>query len=282
MTEQSGTLYLVGTPIGNLEDITLRAARILAEADVVAAEDTRRTLQLLNYLGCPKRLIACHEHNWKEATPKILALLEEGKTVALCTDAGMPCISDPGWQLVDACHAAGFPVTAAPGPAAVVTAAALSGLDSGRFVFEGFLPRQGRERKERLAALASEPRMVILYEAPHRLDKTLSDLADLWPDRAAALCKDLTKKFERIHRGSLAALADHYGSLPEKPQGEYAIVLAPLDGLAAADAAAETPEEALRRCMADGISKKEAVRAVADALSLPKRDIYRLAEEIWE
>lgn len=277
----AGTLFLVGTPIGNLEDITLRAARVLAEVDVVAAEDTRRTLRLLNHLGCPKRLVACHEHNWREAVPRLVALLQEGKDVALCTDAGMPCISDPGWQLVDACREAGIPVTAAPGPAAVVTAAALSGLDSGRFVFEGFLPRQGKERRERLAALAGEERMVILYEAPHRLGKTLADLAALFPQRRAALCKDLTKRFERVERGALQALAEQYAGLPDRPQGEYALVLAPWQAESMPQTS-QDPREALCRCRAEGVPKKDAVRQVADALALPKREVYRLAEELWD
>lgn len=272
----SGILYIVGTPIGNLEDMTLRGARILAEVDIVAAEDTRRTLQLLNHLGCPKRLVSYHEHNRQQALPGLLALLEEGKSLALCTDAGMPCVSDPGWELVDACHNAGVTVVPIPGPTAVATAAAASGLDSRRFFFEGFLPRQGRERKERIAALAGLPDMAVVYEAPHRLAKTLAELAEAMPHRPACLCKDLTKKFEACFRDTLSGLAAAWGDGREI-LGEYVLVLGPWQP---AEAPSASPEERLRALKATGCDKKAAVAALA-AEGLPKREVYRLAETLW-
>ncbi|MGI6315357.1 MAG: 16S rRNA (cytidine(1402)-2'-O)-methyltransferase [Christensenellales bacterium] len=272
----SGTLYIVGTPIGNLEDITLRAARILAEVDIVAAEDTRRTLQLLNHLGCPKRLISYREHNRKQALPGLLALLREGKNIALCTDAGMPCISDPGWELVDACRNAGIPVAPVPGPTAVATAAAASGMDSRRFYFEGFLPRQGKERKRRVARIAGLADMVLLYEAPHRLAKTLADLAEAMPERPACLCKDLTKKFEAFFRDSLSALAEVWGDGREV-LGEYVLVLGPWQPEAAA---APSPEERLEALRAAGYDKKTAVATLA-AEGFSKKDAYKLAETLW-
>ncbi len=192
-----GKLYVVGTPIGNLEDITLRASRILAEVDLVAAEDTRRTLQLLNHLGCPKTLVSYHEHNRREAGEMLLRRLNEGAQIALVTDAGMPCISDPGWELVDAARKAELAVEMIPGPTAVATAVAASGMDSARFTFEGFIPRKGRERRERLDAAAARTEMTVLYEAPHRLERLLQDLCERCPDRPMALCKDLPPSASR-------------------------------------------------------------------------------------
>ncbi|MDR2750205.1 MAG: 16S rRNA (cytidine(1402)-2'-O)-methyltransferase, partial [Clostridiales bacterium] len=171
----TGTLHICGTPLGNLEDLTFRALRILKEADVIAAEDTRHTLKLLNHYDVKKPLLSFHEHNWKEKLPVIMQKLRDGQNVALVTDAGMPCISDPGQQLVDACLCEGLPVTSAPGPTALATAVALSGFPSSRFVFEGFLPRDGKRAKI-LQEIGAEKRAVVLYEAPHHLKELLSDL----------------------------------------------------------------------------------------------------------
>jgi 16S rRNA (cytidine1402-2'-O)-methyltransferase len=279
MTVERGKLYIVGTPIGNLEDLTLRAARVLREVDVVAAEDTRRSLGLLNHLGAAKRLVSYHEHNRQAAGEKVLELLRQGQAVALVTDAGMPCISDPGWQLVDAALQEGLPVEVVPGPSAAVAAVAASGLDGGRFVFEGFLPRQGKERKARLAELEREYRAVVFFEAPHRLDKTLQDLSALWPGRPMALCHDLTKRFERIDRGTAAEVAARLSE--DGAQGEYVLVFAAQAPPAPQAWTAEDAEEALGRRLAAGMDKKQAIREVADLTGLPKKQIYRLALE-WE
>lgn len=220
-----GKLFVVGTPIGNLEDMTLRAARVLAEVDLVAAEDTRRSLQLLNHLNCPKTLVSYHEHNRREAGESLIRQMKEGKTVALVTDAGMPCISDPGWELVDAARREDIPVEMVPGPSAVAAAVAASGMDSSRFIFEGFLPRKGRERTLRLDDAAAESAMVVLYEAPHRLIKLMEELQKRCPERPAALCKDLTKRFESVQRGSVSSLKDSLAS--REILGEYVLVLGP-------------------------------------------------------
>ena len=274
-----GKLYIVGTPIGNLEDLTLRAARILAEVDMVAAEDTRRSLQLLNHLGCPKTLVSYHEHNRREAGEQLIRQLKEGATVALVTDAGMPCVSDPGWELVDAAHAAGIPVETVPGPTAVATAVAASGMDSACFTFEGFTPRKGKERTERLDRVSARPEMTVLYEAPHRLQKLLEDLSDRCGERPAALCKDLTKKFEQVERGTVNELLSSVAAR-EEILGEYVLVLGPWtppEETAEGDAEAQ-----ILACRDAGLSKKDAVKQVTEATGRPKREIYDLVLRLWE
>ena len=274
-----GKLYVVGTPIGNLEDITLRASRILAEVDMVAAEDTRRTLQLLNHLGCPKTLVSYHEHNRREAGGMLLRRLNEGAQIALVTDAGMPCISDPGWELVDAARRAEITVEMIPGPTAVATAVAASGMDSARFTFEGFIPRKGRERRERLDAAAARTEMTVLYEAPHRLERLLQELCERCPDRPMALCKDLTKRFEAIERGSVEQVRRSLEG--REILGEYVLVLGPWAGEQDPASQEMDPEALLLAHKAAGDDKKEAVRQVTAQLGLKKRDVYQLALKIW-
>ena len=276
-----GKLYVVGTPIGNLEDMTLRAARILGEVDLVAAEDTRRSLQLLNHLGCPKTLVSYHEHNRREAGESLLRQLRDGAQIALVTDAGMPCISDPGWELVDSARKEGIAVEMVPGPTAVATAVAASGMDSSCFTFEGFIARKGKERRERLETVTARREMVVLYEAPHRLEKLLEDLAEYCPDRPIALCKDLTKRFESVERGTVAEV---WESLKEREiLGEYVLVLGPWEGAAAGAAEEETdPEKLLLSLKESGVDKKEAIREVTAKTGLKKRDIYQLALNVWE
>ncbi len=274
-----GKLYVVGTPIGNLEDITLRASRILAEVDLVAAEDTRRSLQLLNHLGCPKTLVSYHEHNRREAGEMLLRRLQDGAQVALVTDAGMPCISDPGWELVDAVRLAGIAVEMVPGPTAMATAVAASGMDSARFTFEGFIPRKGRERRERLDAVAARSEMTVLYEAPHRLERLLQELRERCPERPMALCKDLTKRFETVERGSVETLLHNLQD--REILGEYVLVLGPWEGAEDPDARAVDPQTLLLARKAAGDDKKEAVRQVTAQLGLKKRDVYQLALKIW-
>lgn len=217
-------LYLVPTPIGNLEDLTFRALRILQEADLIACEDTRTSGVLLQHYRVETPRTSYHDHNERQRTPQLLARLTAGETVALITDAGTPGISDPGFYLVRACLEQGIRVEALPGPTAFVPALVASGLPSERFVFEGFLPVK-KGRQTRLALLATEPRTMLFYESPHRVVKTLNQLAEaLGPERPAAVVRELTKKFEEVQRGPLAVLAAHYGAQP-KVRGEIVLVV---------------------------------------------------------
>jgi 16S rRNA (cytidine1402-2'-O)-methyltransferase len=268
---EKGTLWLVGTPIGNLEDITARAARILAEADIVAAEDTRRTLKLLNHLGIRKSIVSYHEHNRREAGERLLAELLAGKSVALATDAGMPAVSDPGAELVAEAARLGIPVSVTPGPCAVSAALALSGFDGSRFAFEGFLPRDGKPRKKALETLKAETRTIVLYEAPHRLQKTLKDLLQAFGDRDAAICNDITKYHERTDRLKLSQAVAQFES--EEPRGEYALVLR---GAEEQKASYEgiTIEEHVKKYISQGLPKKEAVKQAAKDRGVHKSEIY--------
>ncbi|MGM9651492.1 MAG: 16S rRNA (cytidine(1402)-2'-O)-methyltransferase [Faecousia sp.] len=269
----AGMLYLVPTPIGNLGDISPRCAETLAKADFIAAEDTRVTLRLLNHLELKKSLVSYHEHNKAESGRKILARLLAGETCALVTDAGTPAISDPGEDLVRLCADNGVAVCALPGPCAAVTALSMSGLPTGRFVFEGFLPTQSKQRRQRLSALSREPRTVILYEAPHRLKGTLSDLLSCFdPQRRISLCRELTKLHEQVLRTTLQGAADYYEE--NEPRGEYVLIL---EGAAETDAGQVTLEQAVRLVSAltdKGLSKKDAVKQVARDTGFPRNPLY--------
>ncbi|MFT0787092.1 16S rRNA (cytidine(1402)-2'-O)-methyltransferase [Synechococcus sp. H55.10] len=258
-------LYLVATPIGNREDITLRALRVLREVDWVAAEDTRHSGQLLKHFQISARLISYHEHNTAQRIPQILKYLAAGQSVALISDAGTPAISDPGEELVRACIQAGIPVIPVPGPVAAVAALAASGLATGRFVFEGFLPLKASQRQARLQQLAQEERTIVLYEAPHRLQQTLQDLlAHCGPERQIVLARELTKLHEFFWRGSLAAALEHCTAQP--PRGEFTLVL---EGRPSPEKDAETsPSEAevrqeLARLLAEGLPRSAASRQLA-------------------
>ena len=278
---ERGELILVATPIGNLGDLSPRAVEVLRRADAIACEDTRHTRKLLSAAAIDgKRMLAVHEHNEHHAANGIVELLARGQCVALVTDAGMPAISDPGERVVAAVVAAGFAVTCVPGPSAALTALAISGLPTARFVFEGFLPVKGAERLDRLAAAAANTETVILFEAPHRLARTLTDLVGrCGPDRKVSVSRELTKRFEETRRGSLgevlnALVADG----ASEPRGEYVIVLA---GRVAADDALPVDDDAVRAMVAAererGARTKEAVDAVALATGLPRRHVYALA-----
>jgi 16S rRNA (cytidine1402-2'-O)-methyltransferase len=277
--EENGTgrVVLVGAPLGNVGDASTRLREVLTGADVVAAEDTRRLARLARDLGITVggRVVSYFEGNDERRTPELVEALAGGAVVAVVTDGGMPSVSDPGYRLVRAALDAGFPITAAPGPSAVTTALALSGLPSDRFVFEGFLPRTGSGRRSRLRELAAEPRTLVLFEAPHRIADTLADLVTTFgTDRSAAVCRELTKTYEEIRRGSLGELADWAGE--NKPRGEITVVVAgapprpddrPADvELRAAVAARE----------AAGDSRRDAIQAVADEYGLRKREVYAL------
>lgn len=268
-----GSLYLVGTPIGNLEDISPRALRILGEADLIAAEDTRHTRQLLSRFGLSKPLMSYFQHNQTGREGEILALLREGKTVALVSDAGMPGISDPGTQLVEAAVREGITVIPIPGPSAVVTALSASGQPTERFVFEGFLPRTGKIRKERLQALAKEERTIVLYESPHRLTDTLRDLKDvLGNGRPITIARELTKVYEEFWRGSLEEAENCF--LQRTVKGELTLVIR---GAVLEEATVSTKDllKKVEEVVQEGIPASEAIRRVAKSAGISRRDLYQ-------
>jgi 16S rRNA (cytidine1402-2'-O)-methyltransferase len=273
-----GRLVLVGTPIGNLGDLSRRAARVLGEADLVCCEDTRRTGRLLDLSDVrPRRLMAVNDHTEARAVREVLRRLELDETVAVVTDAGMPGISDPGERLVRAAAAADHTVEVVPGPTAALSALVVSGLPTGRFVFEGFLPRRGSGRTERLAALADERRTIVLYEAPHRLARTLADLRDaLGGDRPVAVARELTKLHEEVWRGNLAEAAAHAEDRP--PIGEHVLVVG--GAPAPVDAADDEVEAALREELGRGLRTRDAAARVAADLGVPKRRAYDLATRL--
>jgi 16S rRNA (cytidine1402-2'-O)-methyltransferase len=267
-----GRLVLVATPIGNLGDLSPRAVQALADAGLVCCEDTRRTGRLLQHAGIrAARLAVCNEHTELARLGEVLAVLGEGRDVAVVTDAGTPGISDPGERLARAVLDAGYEVTAVPGPAAVVQALVTSGLPAGRFVYEGFLPRSGRARRDRLAELATEHRTIVIYEAPHRVLRTVADLAAaLGADRPVTVARELTKLHETMVRGVLGDV-----DLGE-PRGEYVLVVAgaPVDDRAPDEA---TVREAVRAELAAGASRRDAAAVVAGRLGVPRRVAYDLA-----
>ena len=268
-----GMLYLVPTPIGNLGDISTRCREILAQADFIAAEDTRVTLKLLNHLALKKPLVSYYEHNKASRSGRILERIQAGEVCALVSDAGSPAISDPAEDLVRHCAEAGIPVSAIPGPCAVITALSISGLPTGRFTFEGFLSTAKKSRNQHLDALRGETRTMVFYEAPHKLLATLEDMAAVFgPDRRISLCRELTKLHEEVLRTTLGEAAALYRQTP--PKGEFVLVLA---GAAPESAPACTLEEAARRAQAlmeGGLSRKDAARRAAQETGLPKNAIY--------
>lgn len=223
-TPESGTLYLVATPIGNLGDITFRAVEVLRQADLIAAEDTRRTRRLLTRHQISRPMVSYHDHNKKARSPQLLEALLRGETVALVSDAGTPGISDPAFYLVRLAIEKGVAVVPVPGPTALIAALVVSGLPPDRFVFEGFLPPKAGKRQRRLQDLAEEERTIILFESPHRLLKTLGDILEILGDRRAVVARELTKKFEEVARGTVSQLVESYSR--KKPKGEVVVVLA--------------------------------------------------------
>lgn len=268
-----GKLYLVGTPIGNLEDITLRAARVLGEVSLVAAEDTRVSRRLLNHLGIRVACLSCNEYNWRQRLPELLRALESGD-VALVTDAGMPAVSDPGANLVAALSAQGVAVEIIPGPSAVTTALALSGMPSDAFLFLGFLPRRARQRRERLGAVSNSPDTLVIFEAPHRLRAALSDLLDTLGDRQIVVCRELTKRHEEAWRGPISQAIEHFA----EPRGEFALVVAGTDVASPNDpeASREQARLQLAALRQSGARARESVAEVTAATGLPRSEVYRL------
>ena len=267
-------LYLVATPIGNARDITLRALDVLASADILAAEDTRHTRKLLDIHGIRRgALLPYHDHNGAAQRPRLLAALAEGRSVALCSDAGTPLVADPGYRLATEAISAGHTVTAVPGASALLAALAVAGLPTDRFLFAGFLPPRQAARRRALAGLAAVPATLVFYESPRRLAACLADMvAVLGAVRPAAVCRELTKRFEETHRASLGALAGHFASAPA-PKGEIVVLAgAPV----AAPAAAAAVEAALVDALA-GQTVRDAATTVAAALRLPRREVYARA-----
>ncbi|MEQ9620495.1 16S rRNA (cytidine(1402)-2'-O)-methyltransferase [Coleofasciculus chthonoplastes] len=270
-----GTLYVVGTPIGNLEDMTFRAIRILQTVDTIAAEDTRHTGKLLQHFQIKTPQISYHQHNRQQRLPELLNQLTTGKTIALVTDAGMPSISDPGYELVQAAIEAGILVIPIPGATAGITALSASGLPTDRFVFEGFLPASGQERQQRLEVLAAESRTLIFYESPYRLQQTLQDFATIFsPSRQIVLARELTKLHEQFWRGTIEDAIAYYTD--HEPKGEFTLILA--------GAPAEIPvlsEAALKaelsQLINQGLSRSQAARQLSHLTNLPRRQLYQMA-----
>lgn len=275
--KKKGTLYLCATPIGNLEDITLRVLRVLKEVDLVAAEDTRRTRKLLNHYGIQTPVTSYHEHNRRRQGEYLLSRMKSGDSVALVSDAGTPGISDPGEELVRGAIDEDIPVVPLPGPSALLAALVVSGLPAARFVFEGFLPARGSERKRSIDALAGESRTIVLYEAPHRLLKTLGDLLEAWGDRNACAARELTKLHEEVRRDTLKGLMEHFAKEP--PRGEVVLVIQGAteskSGAKPGEWTSISPEDHVRLLESQGLSTNEAIKRVARLRDISRRDLYK-------
>jgi 16S rRNA (cytidine1402-2'-O)-methyltransferase len=272
---RQGRLVLVATPIGNLHDVSERMVDALRTSDVIACEDTRRTGRLLQHLGLEsRRMLVVNEHTETNQTATVVDLIAAGSTVALVSDAGTPGLSDPGERLVRAVVEAGGEVAVVPGPSAAISALVVSGLPTGRFVFEGFLPRKGAGRSERISVVGADPRTVVLYEAPHRLARTLADLASVCgSERPVVLARELTKLHEELWRGTLGEAVAHAAAV--EPRGEYVIVLA---GAAEGPPPGEASiDDALRAALASGLSRRDAVDQVATTSGVPRRTVYTRA-----
>ena len=273
----AGTLYVVGTPIGNLGDFSPRAVEVLSSCDFIAAEDTRVTIKLLNHFGIKKPMVSYYEHNRNERGGVIIERLLNGENCALVSDAGMPIISDPGEDLTLRCHENNIKVCAVPGPCAFVTALAISGMPSGRFTFEGFLTKAKQNRREHLEELVNEKRTMIFYEAPHKLPSTLEDMAKYFGDRKIALVKELTKIYENVERTTVFEAAKKYREV--SPRGEYVLIIEgkpeDTEKTITIDEAKSMAEELIK----SGLSKNEASKEIAKKTALKKSDIYKSLQE---
>ena len=272
----AGKLTLVGTPIGNLGDLSPRARRTLEEADFIAAEDTRVTLKLLNHFGITKPLVSYYQHNKDRSGERIVERILSGESCALVTDAGMPIVSDPGEDLAAACAQAGIEISCVPGPCAAVTALALSALPAGRFCFEGFLSTSKKSREEHLDSLRDEQRTMIFYEAPHKLQKTLSDLAAAFgPERRVSLCRELTKLHEEVLRTTLGEAVKLYEAEP--PRGEFVLIVEGAPERAEERPTSEAALERVKYYRSEGRSLKEAAKLAAADTGYSKNELYELA-----
>lgn len=281
MSEQIGTLYLCATPIGNLEDMTMRAIKVLGEVDVIAAEDTRHTLKLLNHFEIHTPLISYHEHNKAERGPELIERLLKGEQVAVVSDAGLPGISDPGSDLVRMAIEHSIPVIPLPGANAALAGLVCSGLDTRMFTFVGFLPKTAKKRRELIASLAANPYTLIFYESPHRLKATLTELRTGLGDREAAAARELTKRYEEFIRGTLTGLEQHFAV--NQPRGEFTLVIAGVGEdkaeLKPCEEEQSDPVEAVMALVAGGTNKKDAIRMVALNRGVPKREVYQAVIE---
>ena len=278
----AGTLYVVSTPIGNLEDITLRALRILKEADVIAAEDTRVTRKLTSHFDIHTPLISYHQHSGERKTGEILDMLGEGKNIALVSDAGTPGISDPGHELIEACIAEGIAIVPIPGPTAIIAALVTSGLPTARFSFDGFPPRKESERAAFFEGLRNDPHTICLYESPGRLVKTLKSICNILGDRRIAVVREITKVFEEVFRGPVSAAVERFDSY--RVRGEIVIVI---EGASPAESDEGTEreitlEERLVQLISEGFTERDAVRQVTAEFKLPKREVYSAALKLKE
>lgn len=274
MPETAGTLYIVATPIGNLDDLSPRARRTLAEVDVILCEDTRHTGRMLRRLGIGTRRVSLHEHNEEQRVPEVIEKLKAGRNYALVSDAGTPLVSDPGFRLLQASRAADVTVSPVPGPCAAVAAISVSGLATDRFCFEGFLPSRAAARRQRLEQLAAEPRTLIFYETGRRIAATLRDCRSVLGDeRPAAVGRELTKAFETLYRDSLAGLANRFDEDTDTARGECVLVVA---GAEHSAAAGPDPKHALR-VLLEELPASAAARVVARLYGIPRREAYRMA-----
>lgn len=274
---EGSTLYLVGTPIGNLADMTERAKKVLSEVDFVAAEDTRNSMKLLSCFGIHAELVSYYEHNKRESGERIVARLLGGESCALITDAGMPAISDPGEDLVKLCAEAGVTVRIVPGPSACVSALALSGLSTVRFAFEGFLPAQKGERRKRLEAVANDDRTLIFYEAPHKLRATLTDMEEIFGgERKISLCRELTKLNEEAERTTLSGAVEMYKQ--KEPRGEYVLVIEGGSGKVQQEnpLLSLSPEDHVAHYENQGMKRMDAIKAAAKDRGMSKSELYKL------
>lgn len=279
----AGKLYLCATPIGNLDDITLRVLNTLKEVDLIAAEDTRHSIKLLNHFHIKTPMTSYHEFNKVEKAGYLVEKMRDGMNVALITDAGTPGISDPGEELVKQCYEAGIELTSLPGPAACITALTMSGMDTRRFAFEAFLPSDKKEKQRILEELKNETRTIILYEAPHRLLRTLADLLDTLGERKISVCRELTKKYETVFRTTFSEALAFYET--EEPRGEYVIVV---EGKKIEEIQREKKqiwesvpvEEHMKKYLSEGMDRKKAMKQVAKDRGVSKRDIYQYLERV--
>ena len=276
----AGKIYLVATPIGNLSDISMRAIETLKNVDIIACEDTRNTIRLLNHFEIKGHLTSYHEYNKIDKAYELCEKVKEGNNIAFVSDAGMPAISDPGYELVDIAYKEGLEVTVVPGASAVVSALAISGISSRRFAFEGFLPVDKNEKKEILTELSQESRTLILYEAPHRLLKTLKELFEYMGDRNIAIVREITKLHEEVLRGKLADIIADYESEKIAIRGEYVLVIEGKSLLEKREERQKSFEEIrirehYEKYIAEGMDKKEAMKAVAKDRGIQKRDVYK-------
>lgn len=268
-----GTLYLCATPIGNLSDMSERLCKTLSEVDIIAAEDTRHTLKLLNHLGIKKQMISYFEHNKREKGEYLVSLLKEGKNIALVSDAGTPAISDPGEDLVLLCAEEGITVTSVPGPVAAISALIVSGLPTGRFAFEGFLSVNKRSRDERLREVCDDKRTLIFYEAPHKLRRTLADMLRVFGDRKITLCREITKLHEETIRTTLKEAQNLYSD-EKPPKGEFVLVVAPAETVEIFEITMSIKER-FDFLLKNGDDEKTAMKKIAVERGIPKRDVYK-------